>query len=176
MKFDFLKSPLMVIFLVALVVRLIGVQWGLPTAERLFTLHPDEQDNLLFARQINPVQFDFLPGFYNYGTLYLTLLRIVSDIVITYSGGLDSSGFIPPAMAGSIHLGGRIMNCFFGAGIAALTAAIVGRSLPGKQLWVAGGIVAVAPALVVHSRFQTVDMLACLLITAVLYCAVRIME
>lgn len=176
MKFDFLKSPLMAIFLVALIIRLVGVQWGLPNAERLFTLHPDEQDNLMFARAMNPVQFDFLPGYYNYGTLYLTLLRIVSDIVITYSGGIDSSGSIPPAMMGSIHLGGRILNCLFGAGIAALTAAIVGRTFPGKQLWVAGGIVAVAPALVVHSRFQTVDMLACLLITAVLYCVVRLME
>lgn len=176
MNFNFLKSPLAAVFLVALLIRLVGVQWGLPNEIRMFTLHPDEQDNLMFARQINPVQLDFLPGFYNYGTLYLTLLRVVSDIVITYSGGLDASGVIPPAMMGSIHLGGRILNCFFGAGVAVMTAAIAGRIFGQRQLWIAGGLVSVAAALTVHSRFQTVDMLACLLIMCALYAAVRILD
>ena len=156
--------------------RFMGVAWGLPNELRNFSLHPDEQVNFLYAREIIPTQLKFTPGNYSYGTLYLTLLRIASDFVLTYSGGMDQAGNISPNALSQIHLAGRILSCFFGAGVAALTFGIGRRVLSIHGAIIAAGLVAVAPALVVHSRFQTVDMLATMLAIASVYACVRLIE
>ncbi len=176
MKEKFYKHPAFWIFVAAFIFRIVGVRWGLPNEMRNFSLHPDEQVNLIYARNIVPTQLHFLPGAYNYGTLYLTLLRIVSDVVIQYGGGLDQSGQIPPALLAQVHLAGRLLNCLFGAGLAALTFCLARRNLGQVSSIVAGAIVGVAPALLVHSRFQTVDMLATLLAIASVYACVRLVE
>lgn len=176
MKDKFYKLPIFWIFIGAFLLRLLGVRWGLPNEIRNFSLHPDEQVNLLFARQIVPTQFHFTPGAYNYGTLYLTLLRVVSDVVIGYSGGLDQAGNFTTAQMANIHLAGRLLNCLFGAGLASLTFAIGKRTIGQVGAFIAAGIVGVAPALLVHSRFQTVDMLATLLVIASVYACLRMME
>ena len=176
MKEKFYKLPIFWIFIGAFLLRILGIRWGLPNEMRNFSLHPDEQVNLLFARQIIPTQLHFTPGAYNYGTLYLTLLRIVSDVVLTYSGGLDQAGNMSSAAMGQIHLAGRLMNCFFGAGLASLTFAIGARTISKTGAIIAASIVGVAPALLVHSRFQTVDMLATLLAIASVYACIRMME
>ena len=129
MKEKLLSNPLILIFVGALLIRMLGVSWGLPNDLRNFSLHPDEQVNLLYARQIIPTQLHFTPGNYSYGTLYLTLLRVVSDLVITYGGGLDQAGNISPSQMGWIHLAGRFMNCLFGAGVVGLTFGIGRRVL-----------------------------------------------
>ena len=129
MKNSLLKSPLLWIFLGALVIRLVGIDWGLPNNIRAFSLHPDEQVNLIYARQIEPLKFKFTPGFYNYGTLYLTLLRIVSDVVGTYAGGFDQAGNLTPFGMGQVHLAGRILNSLFGAGLASVTYLMAARFL-----------------------------------------------
>ncbi|MEI8282537.1 MAG: glycosyltransferase family 39 protein, partial [Armatimonadota bacterium] len=176
MKSKLFSNPLVLIFVGALLIRLIGVSWGLPNDLRNYSLHPDEQVNLLYARQIIPSQLHFTPGNYSYGTLYLTVLRLVSDLVLAMSGGIDAAGNISPGALSQIHLAGRLLNCFFGAGLVALTFGIGRRVLSGVGAYVAAGVVAVAPALLVHSRFQTVDMLATLLAIACVYSCVRLIE
>ena len=176
MKNSLLKSPLLWIFLGALVIRLVGIDWGLPNNIRAFSLHPDEQVNLIYARQIEPLKFKFTPGFYNYGTLYLTLLRIVSDVVGTYAGGFDQAGNLTPFGMGQVHLAGRILNSLFGAGLASVTYLMAARFLKPTAAVFAGILAAVAPALVVHSRFQTVDMLAALLATASVYFSLKLID
>ena len=176
MKSKLLSNPVVWIFLGALLIRLMGVSWGLPNELRAFSLHPDEQVNLMYAREIVPTQLKFTPGNYSYGTLYLTVLRITSDFVLTYGGGLDSSGNIPPNLMSWIHLAGRALNCLFGATLACLTFGIGRRVLSNHGAYFAAGLVAVAPALVVHSRFQTVDMLATMLAIAAVYASIRLIE
>jgi hypothetical protein len=175
-KNKFLSNPALLIFIGALLIRIMGVTWGLPNELRNFSLHPDEQVNLSFARQIIPTQLHFTPGNYSYGTLYLTILRILSDIVVTYSGGLDTAGNLSPTAMGQVHLAGRLLNCFFGAGVAALTFGIGCRVLSRSGAYVSAGLVAVAPALLVHSRFQTVDMLATMMAIAAIYACIRLIE
>ena len=176
MKSKLFSNPVVWIVLGAFLIRLIGVTWGLPNELRNFSLHPDEQVNLLYARQIIPTQLHFTPGNYSYGTLYLTLLRVASDFVLTYGGGMDQAGNISPAAMGQIHLAGRILNCLFGAGLVGLTFGIGRRVLSMPGAYISAGIVAVAPALLVHSRFQTVDMLATMLAIASVYACVRLIE
>ena len=70
----------------ALLWRLIGINWGLPNDLHAQSYHPDEPVNLLVAQQVDISKGDFEPGFYNYPTLYLTALRVVSDMTSAYTG------------------------------------------------------------------------------------------
>lgn len=170
------KDPLWLILLGAFIFRMIGLSWGLPNDLRAFSLHPDEQVNFLYAREIVPGKLDFTPSFYNYGTLYLTLLRFVSDIVGTYSGGIDQNGQFSTAALAWTHLAGRFLNVIFGTVLVGLSFGVARRIVDLKWAILSAAFVAVSPALLVHSRFQTVDMLAAMLTMATVYCAVRILD
>lgn len=143
----------LVVFLVALAYRFVGIQWGLPNELHLFSYHPDEPINLGAANQIHPESFSFTPHFYNYPTLYLTLLRLVAGpqpTDMTQLGGYFASA----------HLMGRLISVLAGAFVALAAFSATRRFAGNLGGVIAGAFVAFAPAMVVHSRFQTVDMLA----------------
>lgn len=165
------------LFLVAFLIRLAGVGWGLPDERHDWSYHPDEPVIWSYSQQIKPAEGKFTPGFYNYGTLYLTVLKVSTDIVNAYGGAPDPQK--PEAQIraiGRYHAAGRILGCLAGAGIAWAVFLI----LYGRTHWVGalfGGLaVAVAPGLVVHSRFQTVDVPAVFLLTLGLLWCLRILE
>ena len=165
-----------IIFCLAFLLRLVGSNWGLPNESRNYSLHPDEFPNLAFSRAIEPSQGKFTPGFYNYGTLYFTTLRIASDVVLTYAGKEGQNGNLTPSDTRKIHAVGRFLNVLFGS-LVPLVAFLLLRRY--GDLWGAcfGSLMlAVAPALIVHSRFQTVDMLALVTTVASLYCACRVLD
>ena len=74
------------IFLIAFLVRLPGIGWGLKNDLRNASLHPDETPNFGYSRSVVPALGRFTPGFYNYGTLYLTAFSIASDVATGYTG------------------------------------------------------------------------------------------
>lgn len=162
------------VFVFALCVRLIGIGWGLPNEERNFSLHPDEPVVFLYSQQIEPARFDFTPGFYNYGTLYLTLLRVSTDVAEGYGAGpKDNTEDATYQAIGRYTKVGRTLSAIAGAATALLVLMIL---LPrvGDHGAIAGAIVmAMAPGHVVHSRFQTVDVLATCFLVASLYFALR---
>ena len=149
------------IFVIALGFRAIGLGWGLPNENRLYTLHPDEPINIGYSRGIEPARLDFTSDFYNYGTLFLTSTRISSDIALTATGATEDSFEGQRAML----LGPR----WYGAILGALTAtAIAGFfALRGRWIaaWTSGLLVAVGTGLTVHSRFGTVDVPATAFLT-----------
>lgn len=147
------------LFLLALLLRLVGIGWGLPNAMQFESLHPDEPVVLAYAQQIEPASFDFDPGFYNYGTLYLTSVRIVTKVVMGYSGTpADAAG--QAQLKSSVYLAARLINVVFGAVAAWAVFTILARRTHWVGAAVGGGLMAVAPALLVHSRFATVDIFA----------------
>lgn len=156
-----------IIFLVALGFRLMGIGWGLPNALHNQSYHPDEQVIWQFSQGIEPAKLDFSPGVYNYGTLYLTTLRVASDMVAAYTGGIDPKD--PQSVWDYMkrcHLAGRWISALCGAGLAFLVFLIGRRFLNTFAAALSGLAIAFAPSLVVHSRFQTTDMLATLLFAA----------
>lgn len=164
-------------FLLALLIRLPGIGWGLKNDLHNASYHPDEPVIFGYSRAIVPGQGKFLPGKYNYGTLYLTLLRIASDVTSTYTGEPDpqtASHSDYWAWVSRCDMAGRLLSVLAGAGTAVVVL-LIGRLCFG---WVAGGIagllVAVAPAFVMHSRFQTVDVTATFFLACSLYCALRV--
>lgn len=163
------------VFVFALLVRLAGIGWGLPNDIRNQSLHPDEPIIWMVSQRIEPTKGRFDPGFYNYGSLYLTLLRLSTDVVQGYGGGpKDQSPREQWAAIGRYHLAGRILSALAGAGIAWGVFCLLRRRTTLIGSGFGGLAVALAPGLVIHSRFQTVDIVAALFVTLSLYWATRL--
>jgi len=165
-----------------------GIGWGLKNDLHNASYHPDETVNFAYSRAIAPEAGQFvpaqpLPHFYSYGTLYLTLLRIASDMTSTYTG--------PPKVKGDgfswsdpdrtdwdwvsrCDLAGRWISALAGAGTALICFLIMLRAFGPLAGIAAGLLVMFAPAHVMHSRFQTVDALATFLLAVSLYFAVKV--
>ncbi len=159
------------LFIVAFVIRLLGIGWGLPNGERHHSLHPDEEIVWMNSQQIEPARFDFTPGFYNYGTLFLTIARVTSDVVMAYTGGVNESGSNAPEVLGRVIKGGRIVSALAGAGLAWVGFLILYRRTHIVGAISSGAVLALAPGLVVHSRFMTVDVFATFLLALAVYWA-----
>ena len=173
----FLKRPVylgLVIFLFAFLFRLIGIGWGLPDERHHWSYHPDEPVIWEYSQQIKPAAGKFTPGFYNYGTLYLTLLNISTDVVGGYSGAkADDLESEYKAMA-VYHLAGRVINALAGAAMAWVVLLILWRRTHWLGALFGALAVALAPGLVIHSRFQTVDVLATFLLVLGIHYALKL--
>jgi hypothetical protein len=161
------------LFVVALAIRLFGIGWGLPNDLHNDSLHPDER--VVYFNYSYPANASaFVPGNYNYPSFYPIVLRVAGDMASTY-GDLDTPDSLPDTVtfreyqAGRVKLAahqrvtnivGRILNCLAGAATAAVIFFLLLR-FSGMVGALSGGLLAaVAPAFVVHSRFQTVDVFA----------------
>lgn len=179
-----------VLFVLAFGFRLIGITWGLPNDLHNQSLHPDETVVYTnYAYRINPAALQFTPGNYNYPTLYPLLLRIAGDMATTYTGAEDPRLGPPPSRMSEIepylvkqgkhervvNTAGRVLNCLAGAGTAVLVFFLLLRvtSLAGALF--GGGLAAIAPALVVHARFQTVDVTSTFFLMAAILCAIKLL-
>lgn len=166
----------LLIFTIALGLRLLGIGWGLPNADHESSYHPDEPVVWAYSQGIQPTQLKFTPGFYNYGTLYLTTLKVASDVVAGYSGG----GVDPEkpdevwSFIGRAHMAGRAISALAGAGTALIVVLILRRFSTDLGAAFGGLLIAFAPAHAVHSRFQTVDILAAFLIAVSAFYALKL--
>lgn len=170
------------LFFLALAVRLVGIRWGLPNAEHTFSYHPDESLLLAVAQRLDVLHGVWDPQFYNYGAGYLYLLYLARLVVDGYTTFTQST---PEwQQVGAYLFAGRLMNCLFGAGVAAvgfaIGARVVGASAPRRLALLAGvtaGVtLAIAPAMAVHSRFQTVDVPALFFLTVALLYSLKAMQ
>jgi hypothetical protein len=150
------------LFGLALGVRLVGIGWSLPNAERHYSYHPDEWLVLLASYfVINPYAGEFLPGFYNYGTLPMYLwslwLHWLSAVGVIDRLPENATPVQLAELRAQLYLWARVLVALMGAG----TAVVVGRTVA-QVAGIGAGVVSAlamvfAPAFVVHSRFMTVD-------------------
>jgi hypothetical protein len=148
----------------AFLLRLIGIGWGLPNSLHNQTYHPDEYLLMQYALRLDLGHGVWDPHFYNYGSLWLYIMSIT--VRVAQGWGLVAS----PA---GYHLACRLVAAGLGSATVALVF-LIGRRLSG----LAGGVAAaavllVAPAHVVHSRFHTVDVPAAFFVTAAVLLAVK---
>lgn len=164
----------LLIFAIALMLRFMGLDWGLPNAQRNQSLHPDEPIVFLYSQEVEPAKLDFTPGFYNYGTLYLTMLKVGSDIAATYAGGapVTTPAEYWRAFARG-HLVGRWMTALMGAGTVLLMFLMLRRWFGDIGALAGSGLIMLSPGHLVHSRFQTVDVPAVFLLACGLFCLSR---
>ncbi len=165
-----------IVFSFALFLRLIGIGWGLPDDLHHFSYHPDETVNVLVAQQIEPAKFDFDPDFYNYGTVYLTVLSVGSSL----AGALMGSGTEDPTAVygflGKSILMGRLASSLAGAGSVVVVFLLLRRWVRIRFAFAGALLLAVAPAHVVHSRFATVDIVAALFVALCLHFSLKLLR
>lgn len=156
---------LIAILFCALLLRLVGLHWGIPGDDFHFPLHPDEHTNL-HAPLTMLKTGDLNPHFFNYGSLhsYLTLgVFALADL----TGMLD-----------------RPADWFIAARlpVVAMAVATVWLCLPlGRRLHseraglLAAATLALTPGHVLHSGFYTVDIPSVFFACLALYAALRIL-
>jgi len=167
------------LFGLALGARLVGIGWSLPNAERHYSYHPDEWLVLLASYfVINPYAGEFLPGFYNYGTLPMYLwsvwLHWLSAVGVIDRLPENATPAQIAELRAQFYLWARVLVALMGAG----TAVVVGRTLAQVAGLGAGMVAALAmafaPAFVVHSRFMTVDVPTTFFVTLAFHQAVAL--
>ncbi len=154
-----------------MLLRLGGIGWGLPNESHHNSLHPDEP--ILAAAEAAPY---FKPGFYNYGSLYTTVQKLLCDAGRTY-------GWIPKPTEGKLWeeergvvLTGRVLSAAAGS-LACAFLFLAALEIVGLAGAVAAAfLLSIGPGFVVHARFQTTDVFVTLLVAIALWLVLRIVR
>jgi 4-amino-4-deoxy-L-arabinose transferase-like glycosyltransferase len=146
------------LFLLALLIRCIGLQWGLPSSARWYSYHPDEYQ--MFSAVVNLISHgDFNPRFFNYPSLYVYLAYFAH-------GAMAAFGLAHPLpenqsqlwmLTRDVLLSARVVTAIVGAATVPLVF-LIARQIGGFRVGVLGALLLTfAPGHVQHSHFATVD-------------------
>ncbi len=172
----FFRSALWVVLATALLLRLMGIRWGIPDASHYFSFHPDEWVILGYTLGLDFPHGQFDPQFYNYGTLYLYLLHLAILIGTTYGWLTLPSDLTQYQALAGLYLTGRWLSVLAGV-LTCLLVWELGKRVCGYRCaLVAALLVAVSPLHALHSRFLTTDSMATLFTTGVLLAALVLYE
>ncbi len=165
------------ILTVGVLLRVLGLGWGLPPADPetaasgYRSSYALDEDNVLFAlARTDPAQLDLDPESYVWGTLHLelTLLALEAAEAAGEFSGSWRSAFLEmrPGGFGQVYAIGRLTTAVIDLATVFLCF-LLGMRLRGPQagLW-AGALAAVAPGLVLQACQIRVDPTAALLATA----------
>ncbi len=162
------------IFGLALLVRLIGAGWGLPSASRWYSYHPDESTRQVVGAVFSLLKGDFNPHFFNYPSLsiYATWLiyQILAGFGMATNAGVQT---YPWPEVRDVIVAGRLFSVLCGALTAPLIFLMARRVGMGRGAVLAGILAALAPGHVQHSHFATVDVPATFFVTWCLYLTLR---
>lgn len=164
------------IITLAAVLRIWGLEWGLPTSRHYFSYHPDETVTLFPALKVDFFVGRLDPGFYNYGSLfiYLTNLAIVAGSLFGLIVLPESDIFSSIGEFAKLYLAGRIMAVILAIGTVYLVY-VLGRRAYGRAIGlIAALFMAILPIHVMHSHYLAVDVPATFFVTAALVFAVYI--
>ncbi len=155
--------------IIALLLRLAGLWWGLPSDSEwnrhYFSYHPDEIFLLLPAFGFE--QGDWNPHFFNYGTLYLYLVGLPAVLFNLVPNSVQfTQGLVP------LYLLGRMITALLGTATILLLYLILRRENRPLALGSAF-LLAICPLHVINSHYATVDVPATFFITLAFLFALR---
>ncbi|MCX6375651.1 MAG: glycosyltransferase family 39 protein [Armatimonadetes bacterium] len=171
-------AAILAIMVLAVVLRVWGISWGLPTERHYFSYHPVETTVLLAALRVNFFQGALDPGFYNYGTLfiYLVNLSVVAGSVFGLINVPSGDIFSKIGEFAKFYLAGRIAALVLGVLTVYLVYLLAKRAYGRGVGILAALFMAVLPIHVMHSKFLAVDVPATFFVVAALIFAVRITD
>lgn len=159
------------ILLLALLLRLYGIHWGLPDASHpLHSYHPDEVWSLFAAEWLATGRI--LPKHFMYGgTVYFAILNAISHVAEMFQDMLGGDNLL----ADTILLGRYVL-----VGVALVTIILtyrIGRLLFDRSTgFLAALFLAIAPAHVVWAQQLRPDEIAAFLTVIILYLSVKILH
>lgn len=160
------------LFIAALILRLMGIDWGLPGPLRITSLHPDEPINWMVTRQAA----DLTPNFYNYGTLFFSINNLFLSVIHSLGLGAPDPQSATVAGLAQEFLAGRFVSALAGATMVWTTFAFLFKRVNWVGALAGACAVLFSPGLVVHSRFMTVDVMASCFILLSLFWAGEALE
>lgn len=168
------------ILLCALILRIYGINWGLPSKDYYFSYHSDEVNYIRGLSKMNPAKFDFNPHFFNWGILhyyelgsviglagFLNVVKLTKDKYFYYAH---------PNELAKIYLLGRFLSVFFAL------ATIFSVFLIGKRLYdvktglLASFYMAINPGHIIHSHYLKADISVTFWVTLLLFGAAFLLE
>jgi hypothetical protein len=163
------------IILLAAVLRLWGITWGLPDETHLFSFHPDEYHSLRGALAL--ATGDFNPHFFNYASLYLNIVAFVCNWHASIGGpdllqALLKSPTAHVEMAAWV-LDARIVTALFGIATVVIVWLAAFWLLGLRAATAAGLLMAIFPWSVLHSHYATVDVPQAFFITLCVLFSIR---
>lgn len=160
-----------VVAVIALMLRVYGLQWGLPNPEHLHSYHPDEITVIAPTLGMNIFRGEMNPHFFNYGSLFLYAVYFARLFAEGY-GWLDFGVTNPNAWIqefAKLHLLARWLSVFCGVATVLLVFAWAKRACGRGAAVIAALLLAAFPMHVQHSHFATVDVPLTLLTTLTLF-------
>ena len=150
------------ILLLALLLRLWGIGWGLPSSDHYWSYHPDESTVLALSKQVNPLNGQFDTGYYNYGAWHPICLSVILAFAQVF--GLATANPVgSPHMAipsGSEFLVARLYTVLLGVATCGLLSGIGRKLYSDKAGYLAALFYAITPLAVQHGHWATVDVAA----------------
>lgn len=159
------------VLVLALFLRLYGIDWGLPSeAHPQYSYHPDEAPTLVWARWL--VNGEIIPKHFAYGgTFFYTILN-----AFVYFGNLFSESLGGVNLLADSILAGR----YFLTAMALVTILLIyeiGRELYSERTGILAALfLAISPAHIVWAQRIRVDEIAALIVTVILFVAVKLLK
>lgn len=194
---------LIIILLAGLSLRVYGINYSLPTQERmnyyfsegvekappdklyvtgmLGTAHPDEVDMLGVISNMNPSKLDFNPHFFYYGgclhfftmALFLKIASLFNLFILT---PIKEFYFLNPGEYARMYLVGKTMVIIF-AILSIFMAYLLGKSLYGKKTGILSALfIAIFPWHVLLSHFMIPDVPVTFWATLTIYCCINLIR
>lgn len=162
------------LFTFALLIRVIGLRWGLPSAAHWYSYHPDESPRQIVGAVAGILSSgDFNPHFFNYPSLYIYLTSFAYLLMSMLGLTTTAASSAPWPVLQDITLAGRLVTALLGAATVPVVY-LIGREIRGHRLGLAAALLmALLPGHVQHSHFATVDVPATFFVALSLYFAVR---
>ncbi len=166
-------APLL-LFALALVVRFVGLSWGLPSAARWGSYHPDESVGQIVGAVDSVLRGDLNPHFFNYPSLcvYATAAFTFVLQIAGFSTNVASPEY-PWPLVRDIILAGRLFSVLCGAATAVCVWGMAREAGLRRGAILSGLLLALCPGLVQHSHFATVDVPATFFVSACLWATLR---
>jgi hypothetical protein len=178
----------LLILIIAFAIRLPGIGWGLKNDLHNESYHPDEPVIFDFAHQTGFFHPPTFRQYYNYGTLYYFILRTADTVGQTVGAvhkpeTLDATIDSDPkkwdeltTYVSEADLWGRLAGALAGAATAMLIFLILRRWTTLLGALSGAALIAIAPAHVEHSRFQTVDIVSLFFVALTTLLCVRLLR
>lgn len=162
------------LIMAAFLLRITGIDWGVPAPGRLWSFHPDESQVLVAALDLNVFTGKLDNGFYNYGQWYLlaagTLIHILETLKVVAK---PLAGIAPTAES---LITARIFTAVLGTATVWFVVDSARRLGNKAAGFLAGAVYAVMPLSVQHAHFATVDVPAAFWVAVTIWAGIAFRE
>ena len=171
---------LFLIIIIAAILRVIGIAWGLPSKDYYFSYNSDEVNYIRGLSQMDPARFDFNPHYFNWGSWHYyelgAAIGLASFLNIVELNKDKNFYYSHPWVMAKIYLIGRLLSVLFALATVILVY-LIGKKIYGvREGLLAALFMAINPAHIVHSHYLKADTSVTFWLTVLLLTAIYLLE